>query len=38
MNIFDEDGLERWCLFCLGMFAVFIVAMAVLALKATFGW
>ncbi len=38
MSIYDEKGLERWCVFCLGASAVFMVTLAVLALKATFGW
>lgn len=37
MNIYTEKGLERWCVFCYGLFAVFMVVMAVLALGATFG-
>ena len=37
MNIYTEKGLERWCLFCYGMFAVFMVILACLAFNATFG-
>ena len=37
MNIYNEKGLTRWCLFCYGLFAVFMVVMAALALNATFG-
>lgn len=38
MNIYTEKGLERWCLFCYGLFAAFMVVVAILALKSTFGW
>lgn len=37
MNIYTEKGLERWCLFCYGLFSAFMVVMAVLVLGATFG-
>lgn len=37
MNIYTEKGLERWCLFCYGLFALFMVAMAFFAFEATFG-
>ena len=38
MNIYTEKGLTRLINLCAGMFAAFIVVMAVLALRETFGW
>lgn len=38
MNIYTEKGLTRFINLCVSLFAGFIVTMAVLALKATFGW
>lgn len=37
MNIYTKKGLERWCLFCYGLFALFMVIMAALLVGATFG-
>ena len=38
MNIYTERGLVRFINFCAALLALFMASMAVLALKATFGW
>lgn len=37
MNIYTEKGLTRFINLCAGCFAVFMVVMAILAARATFG-
>ena len=38
MNIYTDKGLTRYINLCAGLLAVFMIAMAILALKSTFGW
>jgi hypothetical protein len=37
MNIYTDKGLTRYINLCVGLLAVFMVAMAVMSLTATFG-